>query len=211
MTERTTGIYKLVTFPRVYRAIQGMLGGDTARQRLRDLWLPELAGKSVLEVGCGPGAWVPTLAEAASYVGVDWNADHIAEAKQRFGDDPTRTFLCGDVTDPAVMDQGAGHDYVLVFGVLHHIDDADASGLLAHLARRMAPGGRLIAVEPVYHPGQHPFAVWMKRRDSGQNIRDEPGYRALFGDAYAQVDTRLATDFLRVPYSHLRIEARPAQ
>jgi SAM-dependent methyltransferase len=211
MTERTTGIYKLVTIPRIYRGLQDLLGGDGARKRVRDRWLPDIAGTAVLEVGCGPGTWVPTLAAAASYVGVDWNADHIAQAKLRFGADPTRQFQCGDVTDPAVINDTATYDYIFVFGVLHHIDDANAASLLVHLARRVTSGGWVIAVEPVYHPGQHPFAAWMKRRDSGQNIRDEAGYRALFGDDYAQVDTRLATDFLRVPYSHLLIEAAPAQ
>lgn len=33
--------------------------------------------------------------------------------------------------------------------------------------------GGFLAVEPAYHDGQHPFARWMKDRDSGQNIRSE--------------------------------------
>jgi SAM-dependent methyltransferase len=211
MAERTTGIYRLVTIPSLYRAFQTLLGSETARKRLRDRWLPDIVGKRVLEVGCGPGTWVDTLADAATYLGIDWNADHIAQAAERFGTDPTRRFICGDATDPAVLDDTARFDLVLAFGVLHHIDDAPATDLLSRLAGRVAQGGRIIAVEPVYHTGQHPFAVWMKRRDSGQNIRSEAGYRDLFGDAFSRVKTRLATDFLRAPYSHLLIEATPRQ
>jgi SAM-dependent methyltransferase len=207
MAERTTGIYRLVTIPGLYRGFQALLGAEAARRRLRDRWLPDIAGKHVLEVGCGPGTWVETLAAAESYLGVDWNAEHIAQATARFGDDPTRGFVCGDATDPAVIDADARYDLIFAFGILHHIDDAPAAKLLSRLAGRLARGGRLIAVEPVYHPGQHPFAVWMKRRDSGQNIRDEEGYRALFGDTFGSVTTDLATDFLRVPYSHLLIDA----
>ncbi len=205
MAERTTALYRLVTIPVVYRSFQNLLGGVSARDALRDQFFPDVAGKRLLEVGCGPGTWAPHLASARRYLGVDWNADHIAVATAQHGSDNVQ-FLCGDVAAMALEEDG--FDYVFAFGLLHHLGDAQAQSLLASVTRLMAPDGAFISVDPVYHDGQHPFAKWMNDRDSGQDIRRPPAYEALVAPHFGQVDGLLCTDKLRIPYSHYIMTCR---
>lgn len=200
MAEKTKALYRLVTIPFVYRNFQNLLGGASARDALRAEFFPDVVGKRVLEVGCGPGTWAPHLADAAAYVGVDWNADHIAEAQSKHGSDRV-AFRCGDVASS--LDLGdAGFDYVFAFGLLHHLDDDQAAGLLQSVTQVLEPAGAFVSVDPVYHDGQNPFARWMNNRDSGQNIRRAPQYEALVAPHFGRTDATLCTDKLRIPYSH---------
>lgn len=205
MAEKTTGVYRLVTVPALYDAFQNLLGGRRARLVYSREYFPDVAGKRLLEVGCGPGTWFPHLASAGEYVGVDWNPNHVARANEAYASDRVR-FLCGDVAGDLGLP--ASHfDFVAAFGLLHHLDDAQAGRLLAAARRLLSPRGRFVAIEPVYHDGQGRFARWMKDRDSGQNIRNEEGYRSLLAGHFGAVDTEIRTGMLRIPYSHCVINA----
>ncbi len=205
MAEKTTGIYSLVTVPALYDAFQNLLGGRLARQSYAAEYFADLEGKRVLEVGCGPGTWYPQLCAAGEYVGVDWNREHIAKAANSFGSARAR-FICGDVSGELGLPQGH-FDIVFAFGLLHHLDDEQAKRLLGAARRLLAPQGRFIAIEPVYHDGQHAFARWMKDMDSGQNIRLEAQYMALAQEAFGSVETQIRTGMLRIPYSHCVVTA----
>ena len=205
MAERTGWLYALVTVPGFYRVFQDTLGGERARAEFGRLYFTEFADKHVLEVGCGPGTWVSEMSAVQSYTGVDWNAAHIAKARSRFNTSQY-AFFCGDVSESgALPDQR--FDVICAFGLLHHLDDLQARNLLEAVKAKLVSGGKFLAIEPVYHEGQHWFARFMKNRDSGQNIRTESGYRELLDGQFAETSTQLHTDMLRVPYSHCVLQA----
>lgn len=201
MGERTRGIYRIVTVPALYTAIQNFLGGRNAQQAIRDQVFQNISGKNVLEIGCGPGKWVPMLTDAASYTGIDWNQSHIETARAAHGSSKVR-FLCGDLSDTRVLPSEQPFDVVLAIGILHHLDDATARKVVQRSAELLVPGGRFLAIEPVYHPGQNPIARLLKALDSGKNIRSEDGYRSLFTSEFERLDSKIKTNLMRVPYSH---------
>lgn len=205
MAEKTSGLYSLITVPALYAAFQNALGGRRARVTLRNSYFPDLSGQRVLEVGCGPGTWYSQLTDCASYVGVDWNPAHVETAKELHGDTDA-VFISGDVTAELGLPEG-GFDVVFAFGLLHHLDDAQANRLLAAIGRFLVPDGRFLATEPVYHAGQNPFAKWMNDRDSGQNIRTETEYLDLLAPHFSSTKAEIRTDLLRIPYSHCVLQA----
>lgn len=210
MAERTSGLHRAVTIPAIYGAIQNLLGGGPeGRSRLAERLFAETVGKSVLELGCGPGTWVPHLDTASSYLGIDWNPRHIDSATQAHGTD-TRRFLCGDLA--LLLDQPdfPRFDIVLGIGILHHLDDDIATRALATASRALASGGLYIGIEPVLHDRQHPVARLLKALDSGRNIRREEGYRALLSPSFARLSTHIETGLMRLPYSHCLIRAEIA-
>ena len=94
-------------------------------------------GVSVLDVGCGTGFLFPDyLARNAAVTGVDLSPEMArrAEARGR-GRVPV---LCGDA---ASLDYGRTFQRIVVFNALPHFEDPAA--LAAHLARFLAPEGRL--------------------------------------------------------------------
>jgi SAM-dependent methyltransferase len=113
---------------------------------------PDLAGKVVLEVGCGYGGRSLECAQnGAEVTGIDIYAPSIEIAKDRqkkSSDDAYRhvSFIeCAIQALPA-----AEYDIVISEDAFEHIIDVDE--VLTHIAERLRPGGRAyIAFGPLYH------------------------------------------------------------
>jgi SAM-dependent methyltransferase len=201
MGQRISNIYRLVTLPRVYQAIGDVLGADAARVRFveEDLHIP--VGAKVLDVGCGPGAMVPFL-PSVDYTGIDLNPLHIETARRRFGD--KGRFMVVDAGQSLPGEDGT-YDVAYALALLHHLDDAAAVRLLTALVRLVKIGGRIVTLDNVYLPGQHPIARLLNKLDSGLNVRDPAGYEGLTAGLPVSIETRVYRDRLRVPYDHFRM------
>ena len=200
MAEKTSGIYKLVTLPFLYKAIQNALGGVSSRNEFKNEFFSDICNKTVLELGCGPGTWIDTLSDCGSYLGLDWNLDHINEANQKYGSEKI-VFKVGNVASEIDTNQRQ-FDYIFGFGILHHLNDVQTSKMLETCVPLLSSEGMLITIDPVYHEKQHLFAKWMANHDSGQNVRTREAYEELAKAFFKQVQTYITTDKLRVPYSH---------
>jgi SAM-dependent methyltransferase len=206
MGERTSGLHRIVTIPAFYGAIQRLLGGERGRAEVAALLRTRLSGRSVVEIGCGPGTWVPDLDGVRAYLGIDHNPEHISVATRRYAKTGT-SFVCANLDDDTSFDLVHGADSVLAVGILHHLDDDVARRALRRAAERLPPGALYVGIEPVRHERQNPVARLLKALDSGRNIRTEEGYRSLFEGSFDGIETRVRTDLMRVPYSHCFITA----
>jgi ubiquinone/menaquinone biosynthesis C-methylase UbiE len=112
--------------------------------------LPHLApGRSLLDVGCGPGNITVDLAARVapgSVLGIDAAPDAIAAANE-INDEPGRvTFAVGDVY--ALDAPDATYDVVHAHQVLQHLSDPVAA--LREMRRVTKPGGVVAARDSVY-------------------------------------------------------------
>ena len=133
---------------------------DLAGSVLRRAGL-ELAGRAVLELGCGTGGNTGWLAErAASVLAVDFSEgmmslararlrEHPRDGTDRPGDDVVRRvrFLRHDIRQPLPL-RDATLDFVVIALVLEHVERL--APVLAECARVLRPGGELFVCE--YHP-----------------------------------------------------------
>jgi SAM-dependent methyltransferase len=206
MGERTSGLHRIVTVPAFYSAIQRLLGGERGRGEVATMLRTRLSGRSVVEIGCGPGTWVPELDGVRAYLGIDHNPDHISVASSRYAK-PGVSFVCASLDDDSSFDFVQEADAVLAVGILHHLDDDVARRTLRRAAERLPPGALYVGIEPVLHHGQNPVARLLKALDSGRNIRTEEGYRSLFDGPFDRIETSVRRDLMRVPYSHCFITA----
>ncbi|MEO5678484.1 MAG: class I SAM-dependent methyltransferase [Acidimicrobiales bacterium] len=139
------------------------------QRRLRGHYLRRIAAEAgpadrVLEVGCGAGWLSLRLAEAgvASVTGIDFSPEQIrlaqaASARQRA---PGVSFEVASVDD--LVTTGRSFDVVLMHAFLHHLSTAEIREALAGTRRLLAPGGRLLVLEPVMHGapgGRRPVAL----------------------------------------------------
>ena len=114
----------------------------------------------LLDVGCGHGALVPTLAEAGlaqpdMYVGIDLSPEMVDQAVLRYGaarngrTGKGRTFVAGDFLDARddadLLGDDGSFDAVLLCSTLHDLPDAEA-GVARAAALLRAPGGKLVVV-----------------------------------------------------------------
>ncbi|OKH92126.1 methyltransferase [Streptomyces uncialis] len=118
----------------------------------------EVAGRRILDAGCGSGALFAALRDRGAVVsGFDTSAGMLELARQRLGGG----------ADLQVADLGSALPYaddtfddVVASLVLHYLEDWGPA--LAELRRVLRPGGRLIASV------DHPFAINLIHREAGR-------------------------------------------
>ncbi len=107
-----------------------------------------LAGRRVLDVGCGAGLITEPLARLGGDVtGVDAAAANIDVARQHAaGQGLDIRYCAGDIADPGFADQLGLFDLVTALEVIEHV--TDPRSFLTALRARMAPGALLILSTP---------------------------------------------------------------
>jgi SAM-dependent methyltransferase len=106
----------------------------------------DVAGKRVLDAGCGSGSHAAALIErGASVVGIDKSAALLAIARRRLG--PEVELAEADLSEPLRFGDGA-FDAVLASLVMHYLKDW--SQPLSEFHRLLAPGGTLVI--STHHP-----------------------------------------------------------
>ncbi len=143
--------------------------------------LTDVAGKRVLDAGCGPGIYAEILLErGAQVVAVDVTPAFVDITRKRVGS--RATVLRADLAQPLDFAEDGSFDVVVAPLVLDYIEDWDA--VFAEFYRALKPGGAL-----VFSCG-HPFADWaVAKGDSYFAIEQFDMIWKGFGKPYPLVKT----------------------
>ena len=126
----------------------------------------EVAGRRILDAGCGSGALFAALRDRGAIVtGIDKSAGMLEQARRRLGDDAD--LQAAELGSPLPF-PGDTFDDVTASLVLHYLRDWGLA--LAELRRVLKPGGRLIVSVG------HPFATNLWHREAGL----KPDYFATY-------------------------------
>ena len=138
-----------------YQSFPWRAGDSRSFEKLVTLYLPELKGKSVLDVGCNAGFFCGWAAfqGAAGIRGIDSNPAFIEQARLWFEE---CSFACMNWED---LD-AERYDLILCLSAIHYADDQQR--LLTMLMRRLKPGG-LLVLELGIAPGEADAFVPVKR------------------------------------------------
>ncbi len=120
----------------------------------------DLAGQSVIEVGCGRGVGVEVLLDrlhARHVTAFDLDPAMIDKAERRLRHRPAATHTVAVGDSCAIVQPTAGVDAVVEFGVIHHVPDRRAA--VAEIARVLRPDG-LLLFEDV---PRHTLDTWLFR------------------------------------------------
>jgi SAM-dependent methyltransferase len=165
---------RLLGIPFVYNRVRPfVVGGIDMSPLFRNL--DAGAGDVVLDVGCGTGMALDHLRDFSAYHGFDTDpvAIGFARKQNRSGDRVRFEQRAVTADDVAAIRPNR----VILSGLLHHLSDDDARGLLRSCAA--VPSVQRIATsDVVYLPGEHVsnFLAWM---DRGKHVRRPPAYRDL--------------------------------
>ncbi len=203
MEQLSSGIYRLLEWAGVYEGFQRALGARAARQRFARNFLLPFPGARILDIGCGSGSLLDDLPDV-EYTGYDLNPRYVAEAERRYGS--RGRFFCARVGEEPPLE--GDFDLVVAKGVLHHLSDADADRLIRDAHGHLREGGCFVTSDPVFHSNQSWIARFLISRDRGRRVRTPEGYRRLVAARFADIEERLVTDLLPIPYSHFILRAR---
>lgn len=183
-----------------------------SHRRLAELLRP---GMRVLDVGCGSGAITRGIAEAVGpegqVVGLDINADLIAEAQHSHADLPNLSFVCADLAE---YQPSQPFDIVTAARVLQWLRDPLAA--LRAMAALLRPGGLVEVLdynhERIVWQPEPPesfrafYAVFLRwRAEAGMDnaiadhladLFDQAGLQAVRVTAQHEHTTRGEPDFL---------------
>ena len=140
--------------PRVFSSVARFYA-TMYRNSLLTEWFPGIdglvaeleTGIRVLDIGCGHGVPTIMLAEAfpnSRFVGVDYHEESIRQAAQAAHEAGVGGRAHFHVGDAAEVE--GEYDLVLFFDAVH--DLGDPVGALARARSVLAPGGRVVAIEP---------------------------------------------------------------
>jgi len=171
-------IEKLSNHPGLFLFCRGVFEANfrAIRRTIREQ-LPAQPGRRVLDVACGPGAF-SALFPAEDYVGIDMNERYIRYAQRHY----TGTF---QIMDARKLDFGDDtFDDVLVYGLLHHLNDADARAVLDGILRVLKPDGHVLIIEDIPTESRlNLIGHVLHRIENGHFIRTAEEYRDLL-DGY---------------------------
>ena len=135
------------------------VGRRRIMRRLVAQVLPPTRDVTIVDVGCGTGANVASLADAYDCVGIDASGEAIALARRRF---PNVRFLVG--TAPRDLgDLAAQARLFLLMDVLEHVEDDFA--MLSELLAAASPGACFLVTVPADE------ALWSEHDESFGHYR----------------------------------------
>jgi 2-polyprenyl-3-methyl-5-hydroxy-6-metoxy-1,4-benzoquinol methylase len=200
-------------FPGAWLVFQNLFGGTRDKQHLA---LERYRGQSrILEIGCSVGNLTDAfLPSGAAYTGIDIDGSAIAHAQRRFARQSNVRFL---TTSPRAL-KGEEFGYVLLAGILHHVDDRTALQLLQDCFSLLTPGGSIVISEPeALCPGDNVLFRLYNRLEQGQYLRSAEALTQLVESSGARIvfraDRYVGPGIVTRPKvaRFTLIEARPAQ
>ncbi len=138
--------------------------------------ISELAGKRILDAGCGGGRYAKICGEAGATV---FGADHtraVDKAAQLCGQLRNVQFVQADLKH--LPFEPASFDFVFSIGVMHH--DAHTRSVFDAVAKMVKPGGR--------------YSVWLYRRNQW--------WQEIINSALRSITTKLPSSAL-MPFCHI--------
>jgi len=187
--------------PVAYNLWWKAVGGPAWAAVLVSQYIQPRAGSRVLEIGCGPGTIAGYLPNCG-YVGFDISSKYIERARKRF---PAAQFVCERVNAFSLAEQQS-FDTVLALGIVHHLEDLEATRLFQIAYDALKFGGKLVTFDGVWTDHQSAVARWLLARDRGEHVRSEREYVSIASQVFGNIRSSIRHDLLRIPYTHLILE-----
>lgn len=199
-----TDLRDVLAVPQIYQAFQKSGGFFGARLKTQERYLPIADGARIVDVGCGPGYLRQYLPASCDYFGFDTDQRYIDRANQTKG--PRDRYSCR-IFDASAAAELAPVDIIMMNGLLHHLTDAEARGLLAASVAALSPNGRIFTLDGCYVPDQSLLRKKLLDWDRGQYVRTESQYRALFPEPQVTLSMHIDQDLSWISYTFLSVVA----
>jgi SAM-dependent methyltransferase len=129
----------------------------------------------ILDLGCGTGLFKKYF-PVCDYFGIDNNPRYIEYARQRL----PGTFVLGDILDLNRYITDQKFDYIILNGVLHHMDNIQVTQLVKTLSSFLSESGRILVVDHIFSEKLNPINKMLLSLDRGSFSRTVEEYQRLF-------------------------------
>ncbi|OPY06174.1 MAG: bifunctional 3-demethylubiquinone-9 3-methyltransferase/ 2-octaprenyl-6-hydroxy phenol methylase [Syntrophorhabdus sp. PtaB.Bin184] len=165
----------------LYQKVAGFIfGGNGAKKDIvRNLYGGET---ELLEIGCSVGLIAEHFLniENVRYTGIDIDGKAIDVAKERFAGKDNFRFFCESISS-FKNNSDRLFDVVMIFGMLHHVEDSVAQELLPDVVSLLSERGRVVIydlLEPEEN-GSLLAKIIVKHFERGRNLRKSSDFKEL--------------------------------
>ena len=201
MAEIRSGLRHVLAKPIVHDLFQHLVGAYAWRRKFIAHFVSPIikAGDKVIDIGCGTGELLRYLPANISYYGFDRNPDYIEAARKHFSG-RNAIFECKSV-DHDMGSQYPKFDIALAIGLMHHLDDSEATMMLHSARNILSANGSLFLLDPTFTPEQSKLSRFIVSKDRGQNIRTPEGCIKLCAEVFPEVQCSVDMQPLWIPYA----------
>jgi SAM-dependent methyltransferase len=168
-------LYSILGSAVIYKFVQKVVGAEKPRQYCLRRFSAVEPGSRVIDIGSGPGLAVGYLPEV-EYIGFEPSQSYVLHARRKYAN---RAKFVQGYFNSASAQEFKPYDLVLLFGVLHHCDDATVARMLTDISVGLSPRGRVLTVDPCLTATQSAWARRVALSDRGNYVRTPEQYAAL--------------------------------
>jgi SAM-dependent methyltransferase len=199
MSQKETGLHKIFSYPLIYSLTQKVMSGISVRSNL----VKEIKYNSkVLEVGCGTAKIIESL-PPVHYYGYDISNKYINYAKKKYTL-KNYFFFCKKFSNKEI-NKIPKFDFILLFGLIHHLNDKDLHKLLPVIKKVLKKNGKLITCDPVFIKNQNFIAQFLIKNDVGDNVRNTNTYLKLLKKHFKNIEYKIKKQVF-IPYTWFSTE-----
>lgn len=198
----------ILSNPPMYNLSQLLSRGNSYAKDYLGKYVQPQDGDRILDIGCGTGLMLKYLLKyfgdiKIDYVGFDMSEEYISFAKKKFK--RKGQFYCNELTENSVFSLGE-FDKVIAAGVIHHLDDAQATNLFKIGLNALKQGGQLATLDGCYladRSTQSGIVRMLLDNDRGKHIRKKYEYEALVPSGFKKIISEVRHDLFMIPYTNL--------
>ena len=199
MSEKS-GIHYILKNPIIYSVVQWIFSHKKTTYEWDQLFL-NIENKTILDIGCGLGDQSKKF-KNCQYIGVDISKVYIDHAKKNFSNYGEFYLLSADNIQNL---PNKSFDFVILKGVIHHLNDKQMMNLILFFQERLSTNGKIISLDPVFTEKQNKLSKYFVSKDRGENIRLSHDYEAFFNKNFQVKRSEVIKQFFP-PYQRLLME-----
>ena len=151
----------------------------------------------VLDIGCGPAEILEHILNSI-YYGFDIDIRSINYAKNRFKNKDYH-FYCKRFAKQDLK-KLPKIDFVILFGILHHLDNVEVKKILYLCKKIMKKNGKLLTEDPIFLKKQNLIAKFFISYDRGMNVRRKKDYISLVKSQFKNIKSKVTHQSF-IPYT----------
>ena len=196
MSQRINQIYNFINSPLVYRIIQYIMSGTSFRNSIIKKNIKK-SNLKILDIGCGPAQILEQIPRC-DYYGYDIDQRSIQYAKKKYRQ-KNYHFYCKKFNKSEIK-KLPKFDFVIFFGILHHLSNKEADKMLTLCKRIMKKNSKLLTEDPILVEKQNIIAKFLIEKDRGINVRQKKEYINLLKKHFKKIKNKVTHQFF-IPYT----------
>ena len=196
MSQRINQIYNFINSPLVYRIIQYIMSGTSFRNSIIKKNIKK-SNLKILDIGCGPAQILEQIPRC-DYYGYDIDQRSIQYAKKKYRQ-KNYHFYCKKFNKTEIK-KLPKFDFVIFFGILHHLSNKEADKMLTLCKRTMKKNSKLLTEDPILLEKQNIIAKFLIEKDRGINVRQKKEYINLLKKHFKKIKNKVTHQFF-IPYT----------